>query len=247
MGGSGGGITGWQDSSGIGSGLAQPGINGSVLRRKSKWFAQDGEDEPGPMGSGAGNIRLSELIPRFLRLSALVAMELGQELGDEEYERDFQGERSSGDAPLPTPQSPLQVRKSQPESEGAPLRPSREWYMLFAGLLTRAALEGYLTGGWRGPDAAECLLSVGLGISDDASSSDEEESGDSIFDWFDPDDLPTVREAARVMFPALRAAGSGLSTRRENAEAEFEAEMTDRLRRVSTSSTSLVPWLSDYG
>ena len=38
MGGSGGGVTGWQDSSGIGSGLAHPGPNGSILRGKSKWF-----------------------------------------------------------------------------------------------------------------------------------------------------------------------------------------------------------------
>ncbi|KAF9238552.1 hypothetical protein BU15DRAFT_47614 [Melanogaster broomeanus] len=246
MGGSGGGITGWQDSSGIGSGLAQPGINGSVLRRKSKWLTQDGEDEPGPMGSGAGNIRLSELIPRFLRLSALVAMELGQELGDEEYERDFQGERSGGDTPLSTLASPQSsARKSQSESEDPPLRPSRQWYMLFAGLLTRAALEGYLTGGWRGPDAAECLLSVGLGISDDASTSDDEESGDSTFEWFDPDDLPSVREAARVMFPALHAIANGLSPRRESAEAEFEAEMTDRLRRFYTIPP-LTPDLSTH-
>ncbi|KAF9223314.1 hypothetical protein BS17DRAFT_754281 [Gyrodon lividus] len=248
MGGSGGGITGWQDGSGIGSGLAQPGINGSVLRRKSKWFTQDVEDEPGHAGSGDGNMRLSELIPRFLRLSALVAMELGQELGDEGYERDFQGERSSGDTLFATPtspESPSQARKPQFESEVAPLRPSREWYMLFAGLLTRAALEGYLTGGWRGPDAAECLLLVGLGISDDALTSDDEDSGDSTFDWFDPDDLPSLKEAARVMFPSLRATASGLPPRRESAEAEFEVEMTERLRRFF-AIPSLTPDLSTH-
>ena len=230
MGGSGGGITGWQDGGGIGSGLAHSGINGSVLRRKSKWLHQDAEDA-GYAGSGAGNTRLSELIPRFLRLSALVAMELGEELGDDEYERDFQRERS-----IPSsPQSPMLARKAQSESEASPLRPSREWYMLFAGLLTRSALEGYLTGGWRGPSAASCLLSVGLGMSDDPSHSDEEE-GDLIFEWFDPDDLPTLKEAAQIMFPSLNAIGSGVSPRREDAEAEFEAEMKERLRRVSLAS-----------
>ncbi|KIJ14427.1 hypothetical protein PAXINDRAFT_176761 [Paxillus involutus ATCC 200175] len=248
MGGSGGGVTGWQDGSGIGSGLAQPGINGSVLRRKSKWLHQDMEDDPGHAGSGAGNIRLSELIPRFLRLSALVAMELGQELWDEEPERDFQGERSSVETPFLTPgspESPFQTRKSQSEGEVAPLRPSREWYLLFAGLLTRAALEGYLTGGWRGPDAAACLLSVGLGISDDASTSDDEDNGDSMFEWFEPDDLPTLKEAALVMFPALRATAGGIPLRRENAEAEFEAEMTERLRRFY-AIPSLTPDLSTH-
>lgn len=240
MGGSGGGITGWQDGSGIGSGLAHPGINGSVLRRKSKWFQQEAE-EVAYAGSGAGNTRLSELIPRFLRLSALVAMELGQEVGDDEYERDFQGERSDRmpSEPPVSSHSPLHVRKAQSEGEAAPLRPSRDWYLLFSGLLTRAALEGYLTGGWRGPDAASCLLSVGLGMLDDPSPSDEDE-GDSIFEWFDPDDLPTLKEAAQIMFPSLSAMASGLTPRRENAEAEFAAEMKERLRRVSTSSFDMV-------
>lgn len=231
MGGCGGGITGWQDGSGIGSGLAHSGINGSVLRRKSKWLQQDAEDA-GYAGSGAGNTRLSELIPRFLRLSALVATELGQELRDEEYERESQGERYGG-APSTSPQSSIHARKAQSESEASPLRPSRDWYMLFAGLLTRAALEGYLTGGWRGPAAASCLLGVGLGISDDPSAGDEDE-GDSIFEWFDPDDLPTLKEAAEIMFPSLNAMANGVSLRRENAEAEFEAGMKERLRRVST-------------
>ena len=233
MGGSGGGITGWQDGSGIGSGLSHSGINGSVLRRKSKWLQQDAEDA-GYAGSGAGNTRLSELIPRFLRLSALVATELGQELGDDECERESQGERSVR-APSASPQSSMHARKAQSESEASPLRPSRDWYMLFAGLLTRAALEGYLTGGWRGPAAASCLLSVGIGMSDDASLSDDDE-GELVFDWFDPDDLPTLKEAAQIMFPSLGAMTSGVQPRKENAEAEFEAEMKERLRRVSAFS-----------
>lgn len=234
MGGSGGGITGWQEGGGIGSGLAHSGVNGSALRRKSKWFQQDADDV-NYAGSGAGNTRLSELIPRFLRLSALVATELGEELGDDEYERDFQRERSSGGIPSVSPQSPaMHTRKAQSESEASPLRPSRAWYMLFAGLLTRAALEGYLTGGWRGPAAASCLLSVGLGMSDDPSLSDEEEA-DSIFEWFDPDDLPALKEAAQIMFPSLNAIANGVPPRREGAEAEFEAEMKERLRRVSAS------------
>lgn len=240
MGGSGGGITGWQDGGGIGSGLAHSGIHGSVLRRKSKWLQQDVEDA-GYAGAGAGNTRLSELIPRFLRLSALVAMELGEELVDDEYERDYQRERSGGvlSTSPSSPQSPMQTRKALSESEASPLRPSREWYMLFAGLLTRAALEGYLTGGWRGPAGASCLLSVGLGMSDDLSHNDEDE-GDLIFEWFDPDDLPTLKDAAQVMFPSLKAVSSGVPPRREDAEAEFEAEMKERLRRVCASPFGMV-------
>ena len=228
-----GSIAGWQDGPGIGSGLAQPGVEGSALRRKSRWFMADTDEQQS--GAGAGNTRLSELIPRFLRLSALVAMELGQELGEDEYESDWQRERSTTEMSAPSPTSPRSSsfsRRSQ-VVEAPPLRPSREWYMLFAGLLTRATLEGYLTGGWWGLEAVECLLSVGLGISDDDfSQPDLLDDADSAFAWFDPDDLPTLKEATGIMFPALRAARNGMPIQRDGPEGEFESEMDERLRKV---------------
>jgi hypothetical protein len=111
--------------------------------------------------------------------------------------------------------------------------------MLFAGLLVRATLEGYLTGGWWGLEAVECLLSVGLGISDDGfGQGDLLDDADSAFAWFDPDELPSLREAARIMFPALRTARNGMLIQREGPEAEFEAEMDERLRRVRIVLTS---------
>ncbi|KAG0701211.1 hypothetical protein DFH29DRAFT_1000398 [Suillus ampliporus] len=246
MGGSGGGIAGWQDGPGIGSGLAQPGVNGSALRRKSKWFmADDGEQS----GAGIGNTRLSELIPRFLRLSALVAMELGEELGDDDYETDWQRERSGTEMSAQMPTSPRSLSQRSQTAGAPPLRPSREWYMLLAGLLARATLEGYLIGGWWGLEAVECLLSVGLGISDDGfgylGQVDQPDDADSAFEWFEPDDLPSLKEATRIMFPALRAARNGTPIRREAAEAEFEAEMDERLRRFYTIPP-LTPDLSTH-
>lgn len=83
LGGTGGGVTGWQDGSGIGSGLARPDVEGSVLRRRS-WSALAMPGSNGITGTGTGNTKLSELIPRFLRLSALVAIELGSEARDED-------------------------------------------------------------------------------------------------------------------------------------------------------------------
>lgn len=82
--GGGGGITGWQDGSGIGSGLARPDVDGSVLRRRSWSALALPESNNRTTGTGAGNTKLSELIPRFLRLSALVAIELGSEVRDED-------------------------------------------------------------------------------------------------------------------------------------------------------------------
>jgi hypothetical protein len=81
--GSGSGVTGWQDGTGIGSGLARPDVDGCVLRRRS-WSSVGDPGSNGVTGTGSGNTKLSELIPRFLRLSALVAVELGNEARDEE-------------------------------------------------------------------------------------------------------------------------------------------------------------------
>ena len=70
----GGGITGYQDGSGIDSGLL-PSVRGSGLRRKTRELDST---------AGAGNTKLSKLIPRFIRLSALVAAEFGKEARGEE-------------------------------------------------------------------------------------------------------------------------------------------------------------------
>ena len=231
-------VTGWQDGSGIGSGLAQPDINGSVLRRKSKCTTADGKHEQVGDTCSSGNPRLVEFIPRFLRLSALVAVELGRELGEETYgilQSEPVDSRTADEASIPTPcspstMSPKRVRIS--EVEAAPLPPSLEWYMLLGGLLTRAALEGYLTNGWRGADAAECLLSIGRGFNDNVKTSEEEDLGDPAFEWFDPDDLPGLRESTRILFPSLRG-GSGVPLRPDNAEVLYHVEMEARIRRVS--------------
>ena len=124
--------------------------------------------------------------------------------------------------------------------------------MLLTGLLTRAALEGYLTGGWRGTEAVDCLLTVGLGMVDAADNrngkdgttsqsgsemhiDDDSEVGDE-FRWFDPDGFPSLREAARIIFPSLQMSRTGTCQRREGAEAEYEQEISERLRRVSLSN-----------
>ncbi|KAJ7707327.1 hypothetical protein B0H17DRAFT_1191847 [Mycena rosella] len=244
----GGGITGWQDGSGIGSGLSRPAKMGTVLRRRTK-----GEAGEATACDGAGNTKLSELITRFLRLSAMVAAEMGREArgeeeepaspvedkeeGDGEYSTSPSTERDGWDGgapppdmePLPPPATPLPAAspyENQTPMYGSALRPSREWYLLLSGLLTRAVLEGYLTAGWRGPDAVDCLLKVGLGLGaappPPAAARDE-------FAEFDPDELPSLLDAARMLFPALRD-GNPTGTK-GLAEEEFEMEMETRLRR----------------
>ncbi|KAK7033458.1 hypothetical protein R3P38DRAFT_2922762 [Favolaschia claudopus] len=238
----GGGITGWLDGSGIGSGLARPAPAGTVLRRKT-----EGE------GNAMGHTRLPELIARFLRLSAMVAAEMGREARGEEEEpaspveeeldeseetSPMSTEREGWDAAAapemellpppavePTQTSPYENHTAMYESA---LRPSREWYLLLAGLLTRAVLEGYLTASWRGPDAVDTLLKVGLGL---GASTDAQKDldADEKFVEFDPDELPSLLDAGRMLFPsALR---DGNATRKGPAEEEYEMEMETRLRR----------------
>ncbi|EJF64870.1 hypothetical protein DICSQDRAFT_80644 [Dichomitus squalens LYAD-421 SS1] len=267
------GVTGWQDGSGIGSGLARPGPKGTVLRRPSM---------PNGILVGNGqvptmfNTKLAELIPRFMRLSALVAMELGREStedrtsvdGGDRREEDgvVAGSSNSGGnmmnapptpRPMSSPQTSPRVTAQRHASDSAfylanAFRPSREWYYLFAGLLTRAVLEGYLTANWRGIEPLEVLLGVGLAMSHShtrpprppnstASSSSgataNRASGgdDPEFTEFDPDDLPELDEATKVLFPSLReplGGGQGpVYYAREGAELEYELEMTERLAR----------------
>ena len=223
----GGGITGWQDGSGIGSGLLLPGVRGSALRRKTRELDST---------TGTGNTKLSKLIPRFIRLSALVAAELGREARGEEEEvgdngrdkiRESSGATNWNIGAPPSPVTPrIQLQNRMYENA---LRPSLEWYMLLAGLLTRAVLEGYLTAGWSGLQAIQCLLLVGLGLNSNAGNPEEEEE-DAEFADMDPDELPNLVDAVKILFPALRDGGLSPKGREEE---EYEAEMLERLSKVS--------------
>ncbi|KDQ24245.1 hypothetical protein PLEOSDRAFT_1078452 [Pleurotus ostreatus PC15] len=290
----GGALSGWQDGSGIGSGLARPGVGGSCLRRKPALGNRQTESRSSG-STGAGNAKLSELIPRFMRLSALVALELGREMEEDRLSmagstsgsnqpssfasssRDRGGSMFPPTSPVlrrasfssnapPVPQTPNQASTSQ--SKTAPyayaLQPSREWYLLTSGLLTRAALEGYLTAGWRGVEAIECLLTVGLGMKAATSEDDHSKEGGTedpsskAFEDFDPDDLPALQDATRILFPSLRnyedsaagpaADGSQRPISRSPVEEEFANEMMDRMRRfydIPTSTPDLSTHMED--
>ena len=70
---------------------------------------------------------------------------------------------------------------------------------------------------------------------DEPEDDDEDVEEEDQFKEFDPDDMPDLDEAARVLFPSLRdpmTSASG-TPRREGAELEYELEMRERLQRVS--------------
>ncbi|KAJ3919917.1 hypothetical protein F5877DRAFT_66161 [Lentinula edodes] len=168
----GGGVSGYQDPSiaggcsvGVGEGLLKPSMNGSVLRRRTaspytRRSSRGGGGESEADSTGSGYTKLSELLPRFLRLSALVSTELGREVREGREGKDSDELRSS----TSSGSTGGGTTKQGVGGTFATLAPSREWYHLLAGILTRAALQGYLTAGWRGVNAVECLMGVGLGI-----------------------------------------------------------------------------------
>ena len=232
-----GGITGWRDGSGIGSGLAKSGSGGTMLRRAASVHE-----------AGFATTYSLELIPRFLRLSALVAIELGNEaLPEGGPDDDLRTGNDSAVADEISIREYDSSRLDKPSSRiyDDSLRPSTEWYILFAGLLTRAVLDGYLTAGWKGIDAVECLLSIGLRVS--YSNGKNEEQGDGAqnetqdsthrngdlvdrFEEFDPDELPSLHDAANILFPSLR---TNFPHMKDGTEAEYEGELLERIRMVS--------------
>ena len=228
--------------------------------------------------------RLAGLLPRFLRLSAFVARELGREM----REQPLANAKDVGATPAET--SPSLSVADIPSTTGD-ARPTRAWYALLSGMVTRSALEGYLGRGWRGAEVLEILFGIGIGVdwdkafeksADDRDTSTKrsrslsgssdirptEEDGvsevrDSVTDasmseayiaQFDPDGMPTLAEAATILFKrgiptgapgsnsessAINSYANGFqttrwsSTRNSGTDPEWETEMTERVSEVS--------------
>jgi len=194
---------------------------------------------------------VADLIPRFLRLSALVAMELGREARGEEPEaNDGQEIIDKPDASeVHPPESPL----LSPVPRGGALhaQPTRAWFALLCGLLTRAVLEGYVARNWKGAEYAEVILGVGLGIKGigtrrgaasfgttaSASAPESPMAAEDRVDDLEPDEMPRLVDAGRVLFSGLvqdvLAPGSKDKATR-GAEDEYVVEMEERLSEFLT-------------
>ncbi|KAJ3762764.1 hypothetical protein EV360DRAFT_34980, partial [Lentinula raphanica] len=213
------GISGYQDPSvaggcsvGVGEGLLKPSINGSALRRRTaspytRRSSRGGGGETEADSTGSGYTKLSELLPRFLRLSALASTELGREVREGREGKDVDELKTSTSSGSSSGNST--IKQGVGGNHLTALAPSREWYHLLAGILTRAALQGYLTAGWRGVNAVECLMGVGLGI--DASGFQKPSDGRR----------PSIVESAS---DSQREPSPSSSTDDPDTEARFEAE-----------------------
>ncbi|EJD49530.1 hypothetical protein AURDEDRAFT_161087 [Auricularia subglabra TFB-10046 SS5] len=194
--------------------------------------------------------RLADLIPPFLRLSALVAAELAREAlqaRDRASETSSSASPGEPDASPRSPVSPLAPSetdadhteldsRSRTETSGEPeltlqAFPSRNWYALAANLFTLAVLEGYLIRGWRGPDGAEVVLQIGLGQNPDEGNLDGLEAS-----CYDPDGMPSLADAAKALFGGLMDEDSlGISRSAAPTTAEayaYRDEMNARMSEV---------------
>ena len=272
----------WKTGPGIGAGLAKPGVEGTVLRRRTishHTTSHPTAKDAGPCSSGG---KLVDLIPRFIRLSALVAVELGREAKDKEEDAIKSGDSSKQS----NPRSDVSSAGRDSEDEDEPVtgssaggqtprnsalkratltspyllslsfRPTKDWYAMLAGLLTRAVVEGYLSRGWKGPQGMECLLGVGLGLGPNLSkggfssqrikpgeTTDKggpDVDGEDEFAHLDPDDCPSLADAAKILFPTLCKQVSYSWQRREKTadgpEAVYEVEMLERTAEVCYSA-----------
>ncbi|KAF6755362.1 hypothetical protein DFP72DRAFT_811588 [Ephemerocybe angulata] len=252
----GGGITGWKDGVGVGAGLRGLEPGESVLRRggssssaASPTKLSKDEDKKAKDGSikrkpREGSTKLVKLIPRFIKLSALVAGELGREVRGEEHDQSHSHSHHSHHHHHHHHHlhHHRHGKRAHQKMYHNALQPTREWYLLLAGLLTRAVLEGYLSGGWKGIEGVLAVLGVGVscerrrgrlvsasGVSSRSASKgpadvkqeekdsfhlgrDEEDEDDALFEEVEPDEYPTLREAVKVLFPSLR----GRSKEREH-------------------------------
>jgi len=220
-----GGITGFAEGVGVGSGLARSGTGGTLLRRELVSPPTPPPLSPTPLddetyqtdnlwtrAQGSGETILTGLIPRFVRLSALVALELGREVGAEEA--------GPGSGSGPNNNNNHSQKQKAAALAGTAIVPTVQWYLLLAGLLTCAVFEGYLTAEWRGLEPLQVLLGFGLGgaaISHDAGEDDDGAvprshaiAADEKYMEFEPDGMPDLSGAVDVLFPSRRAnAGAG--------------------------------------
>ncbi|KAG8764138.1 hypothetical protein FRC11_004626 [Ceratobasidium sp. 423] len=231
----------------------------------------------GISGTVPQDSRLTALISRFLRLSALVAIELGREARGEEdgfgrsvpspppaikipnagpYLPASSGSSTDGSDDESNPRKrtiyvggrpiagTLRAGKLAKPSVHAHARPTRVWYALLCGLATRACLEGYLMRGWKGTLGAEILFRIGAKVDGPADGQrkftpqEERDLGayeareKMLASMYDPDEMPSLDEAGRILFARGDGEGSDeeedLSTHLESLASRYPAEPVER-------------------
>jgi hypothetical protein len=204
------------------AGAVAPGTH--LVRRQTlqKGKAKADTGLPSLVFMQAGTTPLVDLLPRFLRLSALAAVELATE--------EAESAASVADGPSTAgPGSPEGILGPGGGGGIAPWTPTKNWFMLFAGLTTRAVIEGYIVGGWQGFQAAQAVFNIGAPAVSDPINAEDNTDQPGEFAWFEPDELPSLKEAIRTLFPTQEPNAEGGTA---EARRTFQEHMQERLRAV---------------
>ncbi|GJJ06120.1 hypothetical protein Clacol_000309 [Clathrus columnatus] len=160
----------------IGAGLLSTSTTGVAGRDDggSFWFLDRRRRLSNQMNGG-----VADLISDFLRLSAYIISELQEYVvsddEDEDEEDQDEDHDEDGDDGTDAEIAGLKSRSTSPSEEHDHVtaeedmshKPTRAWYSLLCGLITRTVLEGYVSRGWKGSKYAEVLMGIGLGVEDD--------------------------------------------------------------------------------
>lgn len=232
----------------IGAGLLK-GWQG-LLRERERSGGVDGQSKR------TGSV-LADMLPKFLRLSALIAIELAREARGEEPEA--RNGQEGSDLRSEAVDSSTTMTSTGTDTTSKPCathaQPTRAWFALLSGLITRAVLEGYVARGWKGADYIEILMGVGLGIRDVGTRRQSSGIGDfrddnqlpassapiveDVRDEFDPDEMPGLVDACKILFSglvrdtALPVPLDPIETTTGTAEQEYVQEMEERMSEVS--------------
>lgn len=204
---------------------------------------------------------MTDLLPRFLRLSALVAVELGREERHEDEKaeevaklmakrKEGRARATSGAGEMASSAVSSHSYDSDDDSPDTAkrlaARPTKLWYKLLAGLLTRAVLQGYLVKGWKGTDAIEVLLGVGVGAVPPEDSTNREDEDVTMMDDedekdYEPDDMPELADAWHILFgfKSKDAPAPATSTSNGMPVDDYEVLMADRISEVGMLSLPL--------
>lgn len=233
-------------------------IGAGLLKKQRFLRGRGGVEDQSRRSSGSV---LADLLPKFLRLSALVAIELGRESRGEEPEA-----RHGGAEEDIRPEAPDSSSANDVKTSSVPhAQPTRAWFALLCGLITRAVLEGYVARGWKGADYIEILMGIGLGIKDVGTRRQSSGIGDFRDDnhnqsqqlaqgppivedaqgEFDPDEMPGLVDACKILFnglvrdAALPVDSSDKDKSTGTAENEYVQEMEERMSEVSGRVSNL--------
>lgn len=232
-------------------------IGAGLSSASASWFL----DRRRRLSKQTGSV-LADLISDFMRLSAYIISELQEYVISETADSESSSNTSTSTSTTsnsrsPSPfedehtandHSPPDLDSNHASEEGMSHKPTRAWYSLLCGLITRAVLEGYVSRGWKGSGYVQVLMGLGLSTEDHVSSNhnpnegkagrapDDPESQRKAVDEDDeylPEGTPSLIEACHILFDGFGKHTKTSPKEIRSPEREYISTMESRLSEVT--------------